>query len=127
MTIAIWIGAILFVVPGIIAALALWVAVPVAVVERPGVINSLKRSIELTNGYRWSILGLLVVASIVGAVVSYAASLLLDPTSPLPAAITSIVDGVTAAFSAIVAAVGYQQLRQAKEGVNVDQLAAVFA
>ena len=44
---------LLLIVPGLIVATMLWVAVPVAVVERPGVTRSLSRSAELTKGYRW--------------------------------------------------------------------------
>jgi len=45
-------GFLLLVVPGIIVSLMLMVAVPVAIIERPGVMASLKRSAALTKGIK---------------------------------------------------------------------------
>ncbi len=45
-------GLILCVVPGIIAMIMLYVAIPVAVVENRGIGDNLRRSSELTEGYR---------------------------------------------------------------------------
>ena len=46
------IGLLLFVIPGVIAMLVFWIALPVAVVERLGVGDSLRRSAALSEG-RW--------------------------------------------------------------------------
>ena len=54
------IGFVMFVVPGVILACMFFVAVPVAVVERPGVFEALARSGRLTRGHRVPILGVLV-------------------------------------------------------------------
>ena len=54
------IGFVLLVVPGLILACMFFVAVPVAVVERPGVFEALARSGRLTRGHRVPILGVLV-------------------------------------------------------------------
>lgn len=51
----------LLVIPGIAVAVSLWVAVPVAVMERRGVFGSLHRSAELTRGHRWRVLCLLAL------------------------------------------------------------------
>ena len=48
------------VIPGLVLSTIWWVAIPVAVVERPGTVASLRRSSELTKGVRWRIFGLFV-------------------------------------------------------------------
>ena len=48
---------------------AYYIAVPVCVIERPGVIQSMSRSADLTYGTRWRIFGLVLVVFIpVGAI-----------------------------------------------------------
>jgi len=47
---------IALVVPSLIFYTMWWVAIPVAVIERPGAIASLQRSAELTRGRRWLLL-----------------------------------------------------------------------
>ena len=51
-----------------------WVVIPVAVIERPGPVASLKRSVALTEGHRWKILGifLLVIAISIARMMSRA-------------------------------------------------------
>lgn len=125
---AIGIGTILLVVPGIIVAVMLWVAIPAAVVERPGVIASLQRSAELTKGYRWPVFGILVIIVVVVlAVMLVLQFILLRSAAPgLFVFVSWIVESVFSAFSATAAAVGYYFLRVAKEGVDIDQIARVF-
>ncbi len=57
-------GLLALVVPGVVLACGLFVAVPVAVVEGLGAGGAVARSRELTRGYRWNVLGLMVVAAI---------------------------------------------------------------
>ncbi len=48
-----------------------YVAVPVSVIEKPGVFASLSRSAKLTGrGSRWQILGLVLLVVVIGAVCS---------------------------------------------------------
>ena len=63
-TICILAGFVALIIPGFIVMTMLWVAIPVAVVERPGLMPSLKRSADLTSGYRWPIFGIIVLFSI---------------------------------------------------------------
>ncbi len=44
----------------------LYVAVPVCVIEKQGVIASLSRSRALTKGYRWQIFGLFLLVMVIG-------------------------------------------------------------
>ncbi|MDF9744719.1 hypothetical protein [Natrinema salsiterrestre] len=58
---AVWIGSIFFLVPGIFLAVSLIFANAVVIIEDAGVIESLKRSWELTSGNRFHLFGLGVI------------------------------------------------------------------
>jgi hypothetical protein len=122
------IGMLLLVVPGIIASVMLWVAIPAAVVERPGVIDSLKRSVELTKGYRWTIFGILIVIGIVLIIITFVLSYILLSAAGYTVYNIGIwvLQAVMGAFSATAAAVGYYYLRGAKEGIDIGSIAKVF-
>lgn len=122
------IGFVLLVVPGVIAAVMLWVAIPVAVVERPGVVASLKRSADLTKGYRWTILGILIVIGIVLVVISMILSFVLLAAAGFTVYSIGlwVLQALFSAFSATAAAVGYYFLRATKEGVDIGDIAKVF-
>ena len=122
------IGFLLLVVPGVIAAVMLWVAIPVAVVEHPGVIDSLKRSADLTKGYRWVIFGILLVIGIVLVVVTMILSFILLSAAGFTVYSIGVwvLQAIFGAFSATAAAVGYYFLRSAKEGVDIGDIAKVF-
>jgi len=123
---------LLLIIPGIIAAVMLWVAVPAAVVERPGIVDSLKRSIELTKGYRWPLFGLIlilmiintVIGAAVGGIAGLAAGAVLGPIGLVM--INLVVQAFSGALFAVASAVAYHDLRIAKEGASVNDIAAVF-
>lgn len=127
-------GMLLLIIPGILAFIVLWVAVPAAVVERPGIVASLRRSAELTDGYRWRVLGVIAVILLISAVIEM---LVVGPlvatmgnaTEGMPIGATIIllvVQAFFAALSAVTIAVSYHDLRIAKEGVGTAHIAAVF-
>jgi uncharacterized membrane protein len=76
-------GLVLLVVPGIIAFCTFAVAVPVLLRERRGVIASLGRSRELTEGHRWKTLGISILLWVVQAI----ASGLVSDCSALPCSV----------------------------------------
>ena len=125
-------GMVLLIVPGLIL-LTMWaVAIPVATIERAGVGASLSRSSELTRGRRWRVLGALLVAGLISVAVGIiiggiGGAVLMTGIGPdiLKIAVW-IVTAMTQAFSACVAATLYYFLRREKEGVDIDQIAAVF-
>ncbi len=133
-TILVWIGTILLIVPGIIVALMLCVAIPVVMVEGPGVLASLSRSRALTKGSRWRLLGLLLIAfigtALVTMIISMVVGLVMVFFGTVGATVSTIVDLAlqlfTTVFLAVLLAVAYHDLRVAKEGVSTAQLAAVF-
>jgi hypothetical protein len=118
-------ASILLLVPGIIVFCMLYVAVPVCVIEKPGVTASLSRSALLTKGYRWQIFGLLALVTTISIIVQIALSLIGRVTF-----LGSLVDFVwlviSTSFGAVMAAVAYHDLRVAKEGLDIDSLANVF-
>ena len=54
--IAIVLGILLLIIPGLVLIVMFWVAVPALVVERRGILESFGRSRELTAGHRWNVL-----------------------------------------------------------------------
>jgi hypothetical protein len=126
--ILIGLAALALVVPAFMVACAFYVAVPACVIERVGPRASLKRSGQLTRGNRWGIFGLLILVAI-GTIVLAGALAALGAViggAVLAAIFTFVAEVVVAAFGAVMAAVVYHDLRVAKEGVDIDQIAAVF-
>ncbi len=117
-----------------------WIAVvPVIVVERPGVVQSLRRSSALTETHRWAIFGLVALYAVVLIVLQAMLAAALPGSgldlSAMPSNVLSIVAVVVALAvqiaTSLIVAVGiaavYFELRQIKEGVGVTELAQVFA
>ena len=126
------IGLLLLVVPGIIAMIYLWVAIPVAVVERPGVFDCLPRSSALTKGNRWKIFGLALtmIAIYLGMSVIVGVALFSMLGTAAETTVLLVVQWAVAAFISllwsVMIAVSYHDLRVALEGVETDEIAAVF-
>jgi len=133
------IGFLALIIPGVIVVTMLWVAIPAAVIERNG-LSALSRSAELTKGYRWRILGLLIVLLFIlfllslpiGAISGIFVISAMNEGGSLSTIFTVmmasnwVVASFTGAFSAVVYAVSYHDLRVAKEGADTEQIAAVF-
>jgi hypothetical protein len=118
-------GTILFVIPGIILMLMLWVVFPVMVMERPGIVGSLRRSAFLTQGNRWRLLGLLLLLGVVmGLLVGLVTFVV--PFGGEGSILSSVVSAVLGIFWLVVLGVTYYDLRMAKEGVDIGRVAAVF-
>jgi hypothetical protein len=123
---AVGIGLVLFIAPGLVALAAFSVALPICVVEHAGPLRSLSRSAELTRGYWWPILGVAVSILIVSAVVGLAIRAAL-PASGLPVTIATWVWNVfVTAYSSVYAANLYHDLRAVKEGIGIQEIASVF-
>ncbi len=119
---------LLLVVPGIVKACSYYVAIPAAVVEGTGVSGSLSRSRKLAEGYRWHIFGILLVGGLLGMLIGGAAAVVFRGISgPLQTTLVSVVpNAIVGSLTAVFSGVGYYQLRVAKEGIDIEQLAAVF-
>ena len=126
-SIGVFIGTLLLVIPGLILMTMWYVATPVCVVEQKGPLASMGRSSDLTKGHRWKIFGMILLVIIGGIIVS---AILLGVLS-LAGTVLEILgnllwNGVWGAFYAIFVVVTYHDLRVAKEGVDVHEIAAVF-
>ena len=124
----IMVGFMLLFVPGLILITMWFVAVPICIVERRGPWQSLVRSGELTKGHRWKIFGIILVLYIVSAIVGYILTSVLTAIGGTVLAMiaTLLWNGVWGAFFAIFVVVTYYELRVAKEGIDIEQIASVF-
>jgi len=121
-------GFILLIIPGLILMTMWFVATPACVVEQLGPFQSMKRSSQLTKGHRWKIFGLIFVLLIISSIISPALTVSLAAIGGRLLAVTGSViwHGVWGAFYAIAVVVTYHDLRVAKEGIDIEQIAAVF-
>ena len=118
-------GLVMLVVPGIILMLMWYVVVPVAIVERSGVMDSLRRSRELTMGYKTQLFVLVLVTSVPIALLPYATESMLTGVELM--VVSSVCSALIGSFIAVVTAVAYTSLRQVKEGTRVPEIASAFA
>jgi hypothetical protein len=140
MAVALMVATVFLIVPGVILYLMWFVATPVCVVEQLGPFASMGRSRELTRGHRWKILGMLLLlfipAMIVGAIIAAVVFSLVgvDGIVAVSSALSTTVaqvagliwSAIWTAFFAILVVVAYHDLRVAKEGIDTEQIAAVF-
>jgi len=120
-------AAIALIFPAFIVMTMLYVATPVCVVERLGPFKSLGRSANLTKGSRWRVFGMICVVGFIGAIGSGMVEALAYAVGPTIAPVVKVIwQGLLGAYSAILVVVTYHDLRVAKEGVDTDQIAAVF-
>jgi hypothetical protein len=126
-SVAIMFGMLLLIVPGFIL-LCMWaVAVPACVVEGLGPTASMSRSAALTKGYRWKILGLLLLLGVINGVGSKLIEVILGLAGDWLSSIGSLVWFVAwNAYWNCVLVMIYHDLRVAKEGVDTEQIASVF-
>jgi hypothetical protein len=127
MGLAIGVAALLLIVPGFIVAAMLFVSVPVCVVERVGPFKSMRRNGTLTNGHRWEIFGILLLFLIFSATSMAVLGLLLSALAGIAALVGLLIwQAVLTAYYAVITVVAYHDLRVAKEGVDIERIAAVF-
>jgi hypothetical protein len=110
--IAIGIGLILIIVPGLYLITIWAVIIPVIVIERSGAISAFGRSYQLVRGHGWHVFGTLVLAWIIQFAVSLVLGVLL---SALPLflrnAVSTVVTGaLVAPFIALIVTLVYYRL-----------------
>ncbi len=101
--IAVAIGLVLLIVPGLFLATIWAVVVPVFMVERPGIAGSFDRSRALVRGYGWSVFGtlaLVVLISLLGAI--FAAIVSVDPTSAVGGFVQLVITSLVTPATALV-------------------------
>ncbi|MDB5692320.1 MAG: hypothetical protein JWO81_1383 [Alphaproteobacteria bacterium] len=137
------IGLVLLVVPGVILYIIWSVAAPALVEEKLGVLDALSRSSELTDGVRWKIFGLELVALVgywmFSGLVGALAVMLLGGMRGMAAnaaaaggfplayyVLTAIANTATTAVWGVIQTSLYVELRNWKDGPPTDALAEVF-
>lgn len=121
---AVMAGSALFVVPGIFLLVALSACLPVLMVEGVGPLSALSRSWVITSGRRWSVLGVLLVSSVVVVIAEVAGGFLLSTVLvPLQGDFglwlaSELAWLVTQPFLGAVLGVMYLDLRVRKEGLD---------
>ncbi len=136
-------GLILFIVPGMVVAAMLSLALPVTVLERKSGMEALRRSARLTSGYKMDIFLAFFVLGIVygilnyiwgAAGVSFLVSFLGTPKTlgalrfhvAVKAVLGALSGVVFSLFTAVLSSFAYVRLKEIKEGVNLRELVKVF-
>ena len=121
---------LMLVVPGLWVMAVFSVTIPAIIIESVG-FRGLGRSAELTKEYRWPIAGLAILELVLVAASGWGAkflAVLLESTAgTIPSLFLYVViTTIRAGLLSLPAALIYARLREIKEGVTVDQIAAVF-
>lgn len=141
--VALTLGFIACFIPGVILSLVFYVAMPALVIERLGPVEALQRSNFLTDGHKIYLFVLLLIVGVASAMVGAmvggcfggvmigAAAASGDKNVMLIATVlaqipTWFVTAVFSTFGATLSTTVYHDLRQMRDGVNVDDLLSVF-
>ncbi|MEP3226258.1 MAG: hypothetical protein ABJO01_09790 [Parasphingorhabdus sp.] len=120
-------GLFLFIIPGVILFLMWCIAAPILVVENLGIMDSLKRSAELTSGSKGMIFLLFILFMIASGMISGMGEAI-GLFSPITSIfVTVLVETVVGAAQAAGIAALYVELRTVKEGPFTDRLSDIFA
>jgi hypothetical protein len=123
-------GFVMLIIPGIVVVCMLYVATPACVIERPGVIGALRRSRDLTSGFKTHIFGLRLVLYCISWATTQLQKAIFEPHDLASLKVNMYVSlGVEVALGslgAVMAAVAYYYLRAEKEGTTATELAKVF-
>ncbi len=111
--IALGIGFILLIIPGLILMVIWSVVAPVTVLERPGVFAAFGRSQELVSGSGWSVFAVIVLVFLAVAVIGVTAGVVAGSLGSLGRALVQwAVNAALAPLTALSASVLYFALRQ---------------
>jgi uncharacterized membrane protein len=126
-------GFILLVVPGIMIAIALSVAMPSLVIEKIGISASIKRSRQLTKGNRWRIFGLFFIIGVIFWVLMLVIGILFGLSGMATGGLSAysligapLLGALAALFITAVLAVLQVELRRLREGTGAESLGKVF-
>ncbi|MEE2525672.1 hypothetical protein V0U79_04780 [Hyphobacterium sp. HN65] len=141
--IAMGIGFLFFILPGLYIMAMFYVMVPSIVFENAG-FGGISRSVSLTDGYRWAILGVVIIlgviiwiiTAVVGAVLVGILFTQQDTLANMAAqpfaypwwygVVNAVISAATTPISLISVAMIYARLKEIKEGGQVGDLLKVF-
>ena len=124
-------GLLLLVVPGVVVYLKWLVAVPAQVVEGHGIRRALNRSAELVQGNRWRCLALALIFLVLPIVAMTGLLYLSELLGYSDASVTGIIMsacciGLYATLYGALPGVLFIQLREMKDGPDLQRTASVF-
>lgn len=128
-------GLVLFIVPGIMIALALSQALPAVVCEKIGVMQAFDRSRFLTRNNRWRLFGLWAVVALAYMALSIVLAALTGGFSRsgpglgagMVAFAVNMIESLLASIASYcLQAAAYAELRRIKDGVGAADLGAIF-
>lgn len=134
MYILVTLGFVLLIIPGLWLLAVFFVTVPAIVIDKAG-FKGLGRSKQLTKEYRWPIVGTFIIMFISTILISIVTQFAMAALGGLIGGVAGIVFAlilagllyaITYGLIGITIALVYARLRDIKEGVGVDKLAAVF-
>jgi hypothetical protein len=117
---AVGIGLVLFVVPGIYIAVALFFYNYEIIIAEKGVIDAFSGSLDLTANNRLPLFLLGLIFAVLGAVVSNGFGAALPGASVAGTLVQMLVNAALAVFGIAVAAQAYNQLRSLHREVSVE-------
>lgn len=134
-------GLLLLIVPGVIFYLMWSIAIPVTVIERRGVIDSMSRSTDLTSGARGIIFGVMLIVWTVtigtGLISGAIGTVIVGMEGVTPATrdwlqfavlgLDAVVTTLVTVFASAIPTALYVELREWKEGPIADTLSDIFA
>ena len=117
-----YLGLILLILPGLYVMGMWWLVVP-AVVEEGRGFGALGRSFELTEGYRWPMIGLVLLYALITIIVGALGAvpdIVLGALGTVGLVISAIIDIFVSAFTyglgIVTSVLAFNRLRQIKEG-----------
>jgi hypothetical protein len=121
----------LFIAPGLFALAAFAFAAPAVGVERASVGRALRRSIELSRGMRWRVLGITAFSLFIAGMVGGLFTALVPPgdtisSSVLASVVAALVGAVTTPWSAAVIALLFVDARMRRENLAAALVRAAF-
>jgi hypothetical protein len=133
--IAIFVGSILLIVPGLMIAVAWCLCIPVYVVEHPDLMEAFRRSAQLTRGNRWRVFAIFVLyfvaLLIIELVFGVFNSAMRIAAGDAPSVVVALViNPLLYVANALIGSTGiavlYVELRRLRDGVGPEGLAAIF-
>ncbi len=134
---AVGVGLMVLLVPGLYLLARYWVMVPAVLVDGAG-LGGLSRAAELTRGYRWPIVGLILGVLALNVLLSlvlglalgagaFAGAAALGQPAPLLVVADTLITAAQTALMSVFTALLYARLREIKEGLGLENLAEIFA
>jgi len=134
-TLAILLGCLLFIVPGIMVAVAWAVVIPVTVEEQVSVGAAFRRAADLTRGARWKVFGLFLLMAVILWLLAMAAGLFqifvvgLPRSGEMPLSFivfNAVTTTISVTFWATMVTGLYVELRDWKDGPAEHRLNEIF-